>query len=574
MRPFLTWKIEMKKRKRMRNRIGLLSLVLLVSFYTKAQDSLPKVTFEVIKLYTPTLEQSNKIKFVPEIDDEPIKLDTELEYQFLNKQIPVSFQLDPISAAKIKGEPLVKLYNGYAKVGVGNALIPSAEVYYNNARSKDFAWGAHVKYLKLKELNDFKDSDQSQAHIALYGKRFWKKNTVDAGLSYDLQNLNYYGVHQIPATLATAINPDYSIAQSYNRVGFHSGIASTKKDSFNLRYKANVKYNLLTAEGGTTEHNVVGKANFSQFQNSELYNLDFLWDYNQFDFSSNSSILGLTPQISTIGEKYRINVGLGIYMNAANSSDFHFYPIAEVKFNVIEDFLVPYAGVNGQIRRNNYNLITRENPFVGEVLPMQNSNEKINLYGGFRGTLSKATSFNLSGSFTHIENEYFYVKDFPFTNSFQDRFSLIYDDLDELEVKGELAYRKNEKIRIYLLGQYFNYTTDKQVEAWHKPEIKITASGEYDIQKKIIISADIFYWGEQYARSIDESAYASTVSSIVYNSEKLDGIIDANLGFEYRYTKKLSAFIDFNNIAGINYEKYQDYPTQGFNVLGGLTYAF
>lgn len=551
----------------MRNRIGLLGLILLFSFLAKAQEQLPSDTFRVVKEYKPSIIESKKIAFVPEIDDEPMKLETELNYSFLSKQIPVSFEINPIAPAKIKGEPLVKLYNGYAKLGVGNALIPYLDAYYNNARSKEYAWGANVKYLNQKELNDYKDSEQSRAHVGLYGKRFWKKNTVDAGINYDMHKLNYYGVHEIPTAQTFSAIPDYSIEQAYNRLGFHTGIASTKKDSFNLRYKGNINYKYLSAENSAKEHNVLATANFSQFHNSELYNLDFLWDYNQYEFASSNSILGLVPQISTIGENFRINVGLGIYANIDTETDFHFYPLAELKFNVIEDYLVPYAGVKGQVRRNNYNNITLENPFVGETLRMQNSNEKFNLYGGFRGTLSTATSFNVSGSLTKVENEYLYVK------GLSDRFALVYDDLDELEIKGELAYRKDKKITVYLLGQYFNYSTDNEIEAWHKPEIKVTASGEYNIQKKIIISADIFYWGEQFARSVDSNVDPLS-STILYKAEKLDAIVDANLGFEYRYTKKLSAFIDFNNIAGINYEKYQDYPTQGFNVLGGLTYAF
>ncbi len=565
----------MIKMRRMKIRIGILALLIGFSaFVAMSQETLPTDTFIVVKKYNPNIIDAEKIKFIPEIDDEPVKLETKLDYSFLSKQIPVSFQLDPIAPAKIKGEPLVKLYNGYAKLGLGNAFMPLAEVYYNNGRSKDFAWGAHVKYLNLLELNEFEDSDQDKAHVALYGKRFWKKNTVDASINYDLHNLNYYGVHQLPNSFSPNLIPDYSIEQTYNRIGFHSGITSTKKDLFNLRYKGDLDYKLTRAKGGTTEHNFIAKANLSQIHNKELYNLDFIWDYNQYDFASNNSILGIMPQITTNGDNFKVNVGFGLYLNAAIENDFHFYPIAEVKFNVIEDFLVPYAGVNGQIRRNNYSSITQENPFVAENLAIQNTNENFNLYGGFRGTLSKATSFNISGSLTRLENEYFYVKNFPFTTSNPDRFSLIYDDVDELEIKGELAYRKNDKIRLYLLGQYFNYETSNELEAWHRPEIKLTASGEYNIQKKIIISADFFYWGEQFARTINPTSANPISSTIVFQTERLDGIFDANLGFEYRYTKKLSAFINFNNIAGINYEKYQDYPAQGFNLLGGFTYAF
>ena len=79
-------------------------------------------------VFRPFLTNAFKIKSNPSIKDTN-KLIPELKYSFLNKQIPVSFEIDPIKAAKIKGEPLVKLYRGYAKVGFGTNATPLAEIY-------------------------------------------------------------------------------------------------------------------------------------------------------------------------------------------------------------------------------------------------------------------------------------------------------------------------------------------------------------------------------------------------------------------------------------------------------------
>ena len=56
--------------------------------------------------------------------------------------------------------------------------------------------------------------------------------------------------------------------------------------------------------------------------------------------------------------------------------------------------------------------------------------------------------------------------------------------------------------------------------------------------------------------------------------ENLKGTADINLNFEYRYTKKIAVFLDLNNLASINYERFQDYPTMGFNLLGGFRFSF
>ena len=160
-----------------------------------AQENLPSDTFRVVKEYQPTIINAKKIEFQPEIND-TLKLEADLNYSFIDKTVPVYFQVEPIAAARIKGEPLVKLYNGYARLGVGNAMVPFGEVYYSNLRSKKYALGGHASYFNQRELNRIEGSEMSKAHVELFGKRFWKTNTLDAKLSSDRHNFNYYGIYQ------------------------------------------------------------------------------------------------------------------------------------------------------------------------------------------------------------------------------------------------------------------------------------------------------------------------------------------------------------------------------------------
>ncbi|MFT5970125.1 MAG: outer membrane receptor protein involved in Fe transport, partial [Flavobacteriales bacterium] len=50
--------------------------------------------------------------------------------------------------------------------------------------------------------------------------------------------------------------------------------------------------------------------------------------------------------------------------------------------------------------------------------------------------------------------------------------------------------------------------------------------------------------------------------------------IDGNLGLEYRYSNNLTAFINANNLLGNNYNLWEGYQSQAFNILGGFTYKF
>ena len=555
----------------MKNRFFITVWISIIASNSFAQTELSPDTFKVVKEYQPTLINANKINFDPEIDDD-LKIELDLTYTFINKQLPVSFQVEPIQPAKIKGEPLVKLYNGYARLGVGNALIPFGEVYYNNSRSKEYSIGGHARYYNMGEVNKIDGIGIQDLHIELFGKRFWKRNTLSSNVSFDRQDFNYYGYYNLNNPNNRVDLPEASLEQFYNRISAQFALKTTKQDSFNLRHSGDIKYESTTNAMDHQENNIVLNANLSQFKNSELYNLDVIVDFNQYQFNKNSTIVGLKPQVSTIGEKFRINAGLGIYIDADTEADFHFYPIAEVKYNVIDDILVPYIGVNGEKRRVNYASITKENLFVANNIELRNTNEKFNLYGGLRGTLSKKLSFNLSGAFKRTANDYLFVQVLDTNRSLSKEYHAVYDEIDELNFKGEMAYRINEKITLYGQADYFIFETTNQDEAWHRPDVKASISGEYNLKNKIIVKTDLIFWGEQFARG---DANLDLNNAIVdYQVVKLKSIFDANLNVEYRYTKRLSAFVQFNNIGGINFEKYKDYPTQGFNVWGGLTYAF
>jgi hypothetical protein len=55
---------------------------------------------------------------------------------------------------------------------------------------------------------------------------------------------------------------------------------------------------------------------------------------------------------------------------------------------------------------------------------------------------------------------------------------------------------------------------------------------------------------------------------------KLKPFIDMNLSLEYRYNKKVSAFIQFNNFTARKYQYWNNFPVQSINIMGGVTISF
>lgn len=158
------------------------------------------------------------------------------------------------------------------------------------------------------------------------------------------------------------------------------------------------------------------------------------------------------------------------------------------------------------------------------------------------------------------------------TDLLKNKFNVIYDDAELLTVTGQVSYQEREKLRLILRGEYFNYTMKNELRAWYQPQLKLSLGANYNLKDKIVVKADLFYLDEQYAKLVIEDETGLTADRV--EAEKLKGLFDANIGIEYRYTKKLGFFLNFNNVASVRYYRYQNYPTQKFCVMAGLSYSF
>ena len=56
--------------------------------------------------------------------------------------------------------------------------------------------------------------------------------------------------------------------------------------------------------------------------------------------------------------------------------------------------------------------------------------------------------------------------------------------------------------------------------------------------------------------------------------EKLKGSTDISAGAEFKINSKFSAWLDLNNILNNKYQRWNNYPVYGLNVIGGVIVHF
>jgi hypothetical protein len=266
-------------------------------------------------------------------------------------------------------------------------------------------------------------------------------------------------------------------------------------------------------------------------------------------------------------ENFYLKVGFNSTINSdSTNSIFHFYPKAEGAYHIIKNKLTVYGGLTGWLDPITYRSVWTENPFVNQMT-LRNTSHNLEAYFGFKGELGQQTSFLISFNAAKIENLTFYSTDSATAEQI-----LVYDTgkskLSTISIG--LQHQWNEKFRMGIIANILNYKLTNVAQPYTRPQFETKLNSTYNISDKFLVKLDVIYWGLRYGR-LDAKR---TDGSIMSTDDKMDPFVDLNFGVDYRYNKKLSAFIQFNNIANNPYSRYYKYPVYGINIMGGLTFTF
>lgn len=520
------------------------------------------------------LRDAFRISSQPELFDTNITK-TNVRYDIRTVFAKTQYEVMPIQAANLRiVEPLTKLYRVYAKAGVGMFTSPIGELYINSLRSRKGGFGLSLNHYSSAGGVDDVLSNGAFSHnkAQLWGKTFIGKNGLSGSVRYNRDVNHFYGYNPVRANLSgeNALTVD-SIRQQYQYIGGSVKFESYYDNLKKLNHAEELTYYNFSNNAKSAEQNIKGSVSFSKMLNKELMGLKLSLDNNTFSYGDSiqtkfsNTIFSLSPQVSTNTEKYKVKLGLAIFGQFDSTSKFYFFPDAEFSYYLIDNVLMPYAGLGGGINRNSYQSTAAANPFLVDNVSLRNTIEKFRVYGGLRGNFSASASFNVMVAQSKLDYLQLFVND---TSGLQNKFQAIYDNAALTTVSGELSFHQSQKFQLMVKGEYFVYKMDKELRALNLPNAKGTITGKYNILDKLYFTADFFVESNRFARIQSDTDVSGFE---LYNLGK---VIDLNLGAEYRYTKRLSAFVNFNNLAAQKYQRYYRYPVQGLNIFGGFTFAF
>ena len=551
--------------------ILLITVYLAPFFPVVAQDNLNR-QLVLVRPYEPSVTDAQKITALPNLKDS-FNVKPAFEYSIRSRRIDTRFDVSPISPAKLKPLPQPKLYHGYIKAGAGTIPNAIGEIAINTVRNKDYAAGAFLKYDgawgKVKLENDDKVfAGNTDLSAKVFGQKFFYNSILYSELGISGQTVYNYGYDAKTADVDTSfvkgdIRKNYTFADA--SIGIRSSYFKTEQWNYDVKLSYKSAYNKFVEKYSENAVNLkaqLDKNIFGGNMNIDLYNRS-----SAFDSLRNNIAADINPWFMLDNDSVRFQVGarVAFYKEGDGNIQLKFFPKIEFQFTLLKDIFIPFVGLDGHLRPNTYRSIVTENPFITPGLSTHITSTDLQIYAGLKGTLTSKLSYYLRVDFSTSKKECFFVNDTSYSRA-QNYFTVITDDLNTFSIKSELYFNPVESIDLGLKATYFSYQPSKEKYAWHKPGYTIEFLAKYNLRNKIIVNFDVLSIGKRYAKAF-------------YNHEDEDGFYvlrDAvcfNLGGEYRYTKSLSFFLKINNISATKYERWNFYPSQRFNMMGGFTYS-
>ena len=539
-------------------------ILIMICGFIHAQDTIRKEV-QVVKEYEPRISDPYKINELPDLQDTLTEV-PDFSYQTRPFPFETQFRVEPIKAARMVGEPLQKLYGKHVKLGFGNYWSPLVYIGAHNLRSEENSYGAHFShYSSHGNVNLTPDKEvyagTGDNELSIYGKKFYEDLFVAGDISLNSQARHFYGYgDQVLDTINLDKRP---VKQRYTQLSFDSRVKSTYDDSAHIKYDFRFGYYYLRDQHNNYENQIRFSSSNEKIFQAENIGLDAeleFYDRSKPMDTTNQLIMGVTPWLGKFGDRWQVKAGINIMGDLrGDNQKIYYYPVASLEYNIVNNVLVPYAGIDGKLIRNTYNSIRQVNPFIQPGLNVADTDQKFRLYGGIRGHFSSRTSFNFRASYQVCDNMYFFVNEnTPMAN----RFTVLYDYTELTRFFGELGFNINDRLFFHIKGNYYSYKLQTLDHPWHKPDFDLSFSGRYNIQDKIILSTDIYAIGTRYVENRSQAdAY-------------LDGSIEADFEIKYFFSKILNGFVRFNNITGTDHQLWKNYPVQGFTVIAGAGYSF
>lgn len=544
-------------RKWMIRAIGLLGLAMVAPVVLMGQGLVGDS--EMTGDWKPNLGNMEK----PENSVTPIdnKVETK-EMTYEEKQIKAKTEYKPQEVKLPQGPkpPMDELKNNLVKLSFGRFASPYVKVWLSTGRNLNGRAGLDFSHASSsKGYEDY--AEWRDDILGAYGQYYTGDNTFKGSIRFKNSNYFYFADTAVVADFPnkkdsirntfTKLQVDGSIVRNYNPDAVNYDIGLQFQGYFDrwddkdlhisllpkLRWKITDMFSANIASGLTFSNST-----FDTVQQSRFF-LDF------------------TPTVDFKYEGLTVQGGIKVNSFTDSTSKFKAFPVLRAKYQLVPEKLSVSAGIVGEMTYLKYYDLIDQNRYINRLPDIRPMRDVANIYLGFDGQFAKYFTYSLRGYTKKVKDQLVY-----FNPEGAAYFQMLYDsNFTQSGAEVSLIFNKNDKIRAGIKGDFRHFRTSNLTANFNMPGTKVDIWGSYNFANKVWVATEIYVFGPR-TMSVTSDSLATPIKQGV--------VADVNLSAEYRFSKRLSVFLELNNLLDNRWQRWYNYRERPFDIKGGVTFSF
>lgn len=517
---------------------------------TQAQNALPSENIEVVKDFDARLIEAQKLIIRPK----PVEIDTtSRHYNYsVSVDIPEVEYLEPtIRPIGFKSAPKPKSYRGFARAGYGipNAILGDLSYQLAQNEQLQLGIGMHHNSANNKDIANQRYMDNDAKIVGTYYVS--PALAVNSEINYSFDDYYYY------AEDPNHPRPDFD-KRRYKTFDATAGIANTERLKGNINYSASFRFINHQDDQGAKENNMLLNVRADKrMWGRHTLALDLNGDFSTLNDIEKRSLNNyfIRPTFLFKADAFSIKAGVNI---ASDTKDFFFYPVVDASVKIIGNKLIAFAGADGTLRKNNFYTLSTNNPYINPRIDSIKNTRQATYFGGAKGRFGL---FEYQATYTYANTKSTAL--FLPIKSDARTFQPIYDDVNISTIEGQVRVKPFDNLETGLSVAKMIYTTTLEEEAWHLPGLEARIFANYlTFKDRLRVRGDFFVLNGIHYIKDDKS------------TDVLNGIFDLSFSADWFFSEKIGVFAKVNNVLANKGERWQRYPTFGFNAIGGILVRF
>lgn len=525
-----------------------------------AQDTTKRKSFDITSTFKPVLRESAKINFnaAPPVADtsKPTLVYTipsqSLFFAYQPSELkPVALEIDSINAWN---------YSNYIKVGIGNVHQPYIKAGFSFGDGKSTYFNAFASHYTSKGSLPFQKNSQTSVGAAatyLTPKQLEWNGTI--GFRSD----DYYLYGYRPTTL---VFTKEQLQQRFQTIEAKIHFRNTVPTEFGLSYHPSLRVSVFSdnhSNKGSESNTVLDLPLEKSFGKLFSFKLAATADLTNYQRKGNTNKISAANNLFYVSPAVLMKTP-NIFLHAGlrpswDNKVFTMLPNVMADITTNDQRFTFQLGWIGYYNKGSYQRFAGINPWLAQPDSLYNTRIQ-ERYAGFKGSVGNHFSYSAKVGFQVYRNMPLFVNDLTdgktFTIAYEPR-------MEALQLHGEVEYTRSEAFSAFASINFNQFTKlEKEKKAWGMIPLELNAGLRWQLMKDLWLRSDLWLWdGPQY-RGTGGDAFKGETG------------FDLNAGAEFRITKNFNLWLQLNNILNNRYERWHQYETFGFNILGGVTYSF